>query len=282
MVRRRKDSKANYHAKERETPLPMYVGILLRAETRKRGLVDKLCDLGLSVSYNRVLESSSELGNKLSAQFQAENVVCPLNLKRNLFTTSAVDNIDHNPSSTTATGSLHGTAISLFQHPTRENHGQERAVVQLASVQPIKGIASLPTQYAEVSPVEAWKIAPSFPNTTVKADDFHRLTVDLSDEKKWLDHVKSVLDNSVQDQNDEGCTFWAAFHASRSTAVTDIPPDISCLLPLFQEEAKSVAMILHSMNAVKRSVEFLNPGQTPVIACDQPLYAIAKSNTGTH
>lgn len=260
----------------------MYVGILLRAETRKRGLVDKLCDLGLSVSYNRVLEISSELGNKVSAQFKAENVVCPLNLKRNLFTTSAVDNIDHNPSSTTATGSLHGTAISLFQHPTRENHGQERAVVQPASVQPIKGIASLPTQYAEVPPVEAWKIAPSFPNTTVKADDFHRLTVDLSDEKKWLDHVKSVLDNSVQDQNDEGCTFWAAFHASRSTAVTDIPPDISCLLPLFQEEAKSVAMILHSMNAVKRSVEFLNPGQTPVIACDQPLYAIAKSNTGTH
>lgn len=83
MVRRRIDSKANYHAKERETPLPMYVGIgryLLRAETRKRGLVDKLCDLGLSVSYNRVLEISSELGNKVSAQFQAENVVCPLNL----------------------------------------------------------------------------------------------------------------------------------------------------------------------------------------------------------
>ena len=276
VLRRRKDSKTNYHAKERETPLPMYVGILLHAETRKRGLVDKLCDLGLSVSYNRVLEISSELGNKVSAQFQAGNVVCSLNVKRNLFTTSAVDNIDHNPSSTTATGSLHGTAISLFQHPTRENHGQERAVVQLASVQLIKGIASLPKQYAEVPPVEAWKIDPSFPNTTVKADDFHRLTVDLSDEKKWLDHVKSVLDNSVQNQNEKGCTSWAAFHASQTTAVTDIPPDISCLLPLFQEEAKSVAMILHSMNTVKRSVEFLNPGQTPVVACDQPLYAIAK------
>ena len=61
-----------------------------------------------------------------------------------------------------------------------------------------------------------------------------------------------------------------------NTAVTDIPPDIFCLLPPFQEEAKSVAMILHSMNTVKRSVEFFNPGQIPVIACDQPLYAIAK------
>ena len=35
-------------------------------------------------------------------------------------------------------------------------------------------------------------------------------------------------------------------------------------------------MILHAMNTVKSSVEFLNPGQTPVITCDQPLYAIAK------
>ena len=58
--------------------------------------------------------------------------------------------------------------------------------------------------------------------------------------------------------------------------VLEIPPVISCLLPLFQEEAKSVPMILHAMNTVQHSVEFLNPGQTPVIACDQPLYDIAK------
>ena len=65
VVRRCKDSKANYHTKEREMPLAIYVGILLHAETRKRGLVDKLRDLGLSVSYNRALENSSELGNKI-------------------------------------------------------------------------------------------------------------------------------------------------------------------------------------------------------------------------
>lgn len=48
------------------------------------------------------------------------------------------------------------------------------------------------------------------------------------------------------------------------------------LLPLFEEEAKSVAMILHAMNTVKSSTEFLHPAQIPVISCDQPLYAIAK------
>ena len=134
----------------------------------------------------------------------------------------------------------------------------------------------LPKQYAEVLPVQPWKTDPSFPSTTVKADDINHLTIDLSDEDRWLKHVKDVLDNNDQDQIQQSFISWAAFDVSRTAAVTNVPPDISCLLPLFQEEAKSVAMILHAKNTVKSSVAFLNPGQTPVIICDQPLYAIAK------
>ena len=51
---------------------------------------------------------------------------------------------------------------------------------------------------------------------------------------------------------------------------------ISALLPLFPDEAHSVAMIKHSMDVIKASVEYINPGQVPVIAFDQPLYALAK------
>ena len=35
-------------------------------------------------------------------------------------------------------------------------------------------------------------------------------------------------------------------------------------------------MIRHSMDVVKAAVNYVNPGQTPVLACDQPLFAIAK------
>lgn len=73
IVRRRKDSsQAAYHSKSRETPLPVYIGLLLHAETRKKGLVDKLSDLGLSIPYGRVLEVSTELGNMVGARFEAE------------------------------------------------------------------------------------------------------------------------------------------------------------------------------------------------------------------
>ena len=56
-----------------------------------------------------------------------------------------------------------------------------------------------------------------------------------------------------------------------------IPPAaINALLPLFLDNASSVAMIRHSMDIVKAAIQHLNPGQTPVLAADQPLYARAK------
>ena len=69
---------------------------------------------------------------------------------------------------------------------------------------------------------------------------------------------------------------WAAFHASQQESHRQSPVDIRSLLPLFQEEAKSAAMIRHSLDVIQSAVAHLNPGQIPVVAFDQPLYAIAK------
>ena len=69
---------------------------------------------------------------------------------------------------------------------------------------------------------------------------------------------------------------WAAFHASQQESHRQSPVDISSLLPLFKEEAKSAAMIHHSLDVIQSAVAHLNPGQIPVVAFDQPLCAIAK------
>lgn len=105
------------HSKCCETLLPLYIGAMLHAKTRKKELVENFFELGLSVSYERVLHLSSDLGNAVSQQFKDNQVVCSPQLRVNLFTTAAVDNIDHNPSSSTSDSSFHGTAISVIQHP---------------------------------------------------------------------------------------------------------------------------------------------------------------------
>ncbi len=64
------------HHQERETPLPLFVGVLVHSKTRKRELVDAQFELGLSISYDGVMSISTILGNNLCHQFEIEKNVC--------------------------------------------------------------------------------------------------------------------------------------------------------------------------------------------------------------
>lgn len=52
-----------------------------------------------------------------------------VHLRGSVFTTAAVDNIDHNPSATTAKDSFDGTGISLLQHPNVADEGVDHGIV---------------------------------------------------------------------------------------------------------------------------------------------------------
>ena len=69
---------------------------------------------------------------------------------------------------------------------------------------------------------------------------------------------------------------WSAYHAACQRVTANSTQDKKALLPLFKEEAHSPAMIKHAIDVIRKAVEFLNPGQTTVVAFDQPLFAIAK------
>ena len=169
-AKRRRDSgttgtsNANYHSRNRELPLPIYLGLKTHAETRKRTLVDKFYNLGLSISYDRVLKLSTDMGNSVCAHFESEGVVCPPKLFKEVFTTAVVDNNDHNPSSVTAQGAFHGTGISLFQHPSSNGPGEEREVLSIENwPSKTKRLARLPDSYTAVRPVILPRSEPAVP-----------------------------------------------------------------------------------------------------------------------
>ena len=101
-LRRRGDVVRVRRNKNRETPVSLYIGLSIHAKTRSRDLIDIMHDLGLCVLYDRVLAISTDIGKAVCRRYQEEQVVCPPNLRHDLFTLAAFDNIDHNPSSTTA------------------------------------------------------------------------------------------------------------------------------------------------------------------------------------
>ena len=79
------------HSLAQEIPVPIYVGLQLHAHTRKRELIDNLCGVGMSISYDRVLQLSTDTGNTVCKMYELENIVCPPTLHGILFTTAAVD-----------------------------------------------------------------------------------------------------------------------------------------------------------------------------------------------
>ena len=158
MVRHCKDvTSTTGHSKERKTPLPIYLGVMIHTKTRKRELVDDLFELGISVSYDRVLEISADLSSNVCQQYMRAKIVCIPKLKCGLFTTAAVDNIDQNPSSTSAQDSFHATGISLFQHTSDDLCGFAQNIATENTDSRKETIAHLPEAYTNITPIAGFK-----------------------------------------------------------------------------------------------------------------------------
>ncbi|WAR11600.1 hypothetical protein MAR_025780, partial [Mya arenaria] len=283
-MRQRDGASKMYHTKEREPLLPIYIGLTLHAETIKKKLVDKCFELGLSISYRRVMEITTGVSNAVCQIYHDQGVVCPPSLVPATFTTAAVDNIDHNPSSVTAHGSLHGTAISLFQHCVTEPDRLENCP-NLYN-EPVDGtsLLPLPDSYAAVLPVPVLRTEPLMPPYTDHIADSTReeqqvFQTAVLDEKRWLNKVCTTLPMREEQIESIDAVAWASFHAEESEQSNTI--DKTVMLPIFQEQAKSAAMICHAMKVVRSAVYHINPGQTPVLACDQPLFPWLNKFNGT-
>lgn len=99
------------------------------------------------------------------------------------------------------------------------------------------------------------------------------VTENIKCEHQWLNKVKQRLEKEKLEEKEH--LSWSAHFASLQAGALSRTA-ITSLLPLFEENAHSKAMIQHSMKLVKDVIAYINPGQTPVIGMDQPLYALTK------
>ena len=92
------------------------IGLMVDARTGKRKFVDRLAAEGASISYYRGMNLRRCIPNHVYMEYQASGLVCPVDLKKNVFTTAAIDNLYLNCSSATDESSFHGTTPLVFQH----------------------------------------------------------------------------------------------------------------------------------------------------------------------
>ena len=205
----RKPSEAEVHARHnltREPPLPIYIGLNVHAVSRNKRLIEMLYHMGISVSYDRIMELEDWLATSVCERFEEDGVVSPPCLRNGLFTVGALDNLDHNPSSTTSMSSFHGTGISLFQFPTKVKPGDDRPSVSI----PPSGTRKLvlPESYASVPAV-------SLKTSTVEVQPCHmeqmeeQLAAAISQEENWIKHALPIL--KKEELSADSMIVWAAY-----------------------------------------------------------------------
>ena len=226
------------------------------------------------MSYDRILQVENHLATGVCQHIAEIGLVCPSQLRHELFTIGALDNLDHNPSSTTATDSFYGTGISLFQFSSSSGDYQNQNVIQLPSSSTPKN-QQLPADYTTVPAVVLAKASvavPKPPNSIVQISG--HLEGAKNQEKCWLEHAVELMKRDTLEKNDT--VAWASYHASNLNLTADPHLALTQLMPLFYEKAATAAMVKHGMVVQRHATEFLNPGQIPVTAFDAPLYALAK------
>ena len=229
--------------------------------------------MGISISYDRVLELEDWIATAVCEQFEEDGVVAPACLQKGLFTVGVLDNLDHNPSSTTSVDSFHGTGISLFQFPTSDDPGESRPPV---TIPPSGHKHSLPDYYACVPAVAVTISAIAVPSSVDTTTESSQACLDeaIVEEAGWFHHALPLVEEEVLTSGKDAIA-WAAYHASHQPPMVD-PPALRALLPLFYEKSATPAMVKHGMDVQKQTIQYLNPGQIPVTTFDQPLFALAK------
>ena len=90
-------------------------------------MMEYLSDLGLSISYKKVMKIEKGLGNMIiEKQNSSEGVYIPDNLTQNSCLHFVIDNIDFENNTTNGKAEFHGTTTVIFQKKTKSKRKKHR------------------------------------------------------------------------------------------------------------------------------------------------------------
>ena len=166
---------------------------MIHSQTRKKSTVNDLVAAGFSVTHKRIQEIQDSIGQQLLEKYDRKKIVCPYTLKPDLFTFGATDNVDHNPTSSTATSSFHGTSVSIFQH--LENEDEMVKVPFTLEKSQKKTAIKLPDYYTDIEPTNNGKPEP--PQVTLVALSSSNIS---HGDFEWLNNVNLLSDDDSNER----------------------------------------------------------------------------------
>ena len=162
----------------------------------------------------------------------------------------------------------HGTGFSFIQMGAEESEGSVYNLIYTMDKNPDSlKIDSLPEEYSqirtfqpEVTEYYAPKCIDSLDTPSLQSAIFQEA---VQQEYTWLS--TTVVSNHG----------WASYWASKRR-YKKRKKDFASLLPLLRDKVHTMSMQFHCMNIITKTIKEVNPTQTPVDVCDQPIFALTK------
>ena len=132
-----KKSTRRRHRKNQETPLLQYVGLKIFYTPQSCELIGDLYHVGLSVSYDRVLELTKIFYENFHQLYIIHNCFFPRILRKGAFSVMFKGNNDVNAKANFNKSSYHGTRLSMIQFRATNGESQEILRGTSAMVTPI-------------------------------------------------------------------------------------------------------------------------------------------------
>ena len=263
------------HNRDRETPFNIYIGLKLYSTIRSRTIIDHLFNLGISISYDRILSITKSVYEGICENYSNYGVFVPQNLKKGGFMVLVKDNIDKNASANLIQSHYHGTSITLVQFlddSPSNNSNQDFSIDYIDKTHSSKKLTLLPAEYTNPSHVNKSKLSGDLyaPLCCVNFEDTNldQLEEAMNDEFKWASQFAASYDQNKS---------WAQYHINNlsENSSNNISGE-NALLPLIRDKINTIEMQCHTMELNIKSVNVVNPGQTPVDVSDCPIYALTK------
>ena len=166
-------------------------------------------------------------------------------------------------------------AITLTNHLSSENMGITREPIIIDSAD--TSTPKLPDDYVIVPPVQLSNVDLFVPRSEeggAVRPSHDRVPGAMVRDEAWVSQVAGLL--SKEELKKSEAMTWSGFHSQLQDASSIKPPAEIGILPPFPDKSTDPGIIKHAMLIIRKAITFLNPGQTPVLGCSQPLYAIAK------
>ena len=101
-------------------------------------------------------------------------------------------------------------------------------------------------------------------DTSEYCDNGKFLASEKLKEQLWLENISDI----------DNIKHWSKYHSGNASNIS--VKGINAALLITLKTVHTLSTQYHCMVIIKKTINYLNPGQTPVDVCDQPVYALTK------